>query len=56
LVTPNDPSAFADAMYRIAIDEKLWQQLRTNGMEHAKKFDISRFITIWSDMLLEIGK
>jgi glycosyltransferase involved in cell wall biosynthesis len=55
LVPPNDPSSFAEAMFRIASDETLWQRLREAGTKHARNFDISRFIDKWTDMLLDVS-
>ena len=55
LVPPEDPTAFAEAMYRITIDDVLWHKFKTAGIEHTKKFDIQRFVDVWTNMLLELS-
>jgi glycosyltransferase involved in cell wall biosynthesis len=54
LVPPNDPALFAEAMLHMAQDEELYQNFRKLGMEHAYSFDISLFVEIWTNMLLDI--
>lgn len=55
LVPTNDPTSFAEAMFRIASDGTLWRRLREAGTKHACNFDISRFVDIWTNMLLEVS-
>jgi glycosyltransferase involved in cell wall biosynthesis len=52
LVPPADPKAFADAMYRIAVDDQLYYDLRSIGMRRALEFDISIFVKQWGEVLI----
>jgi glycosyltransferase involved in cell wall biosynthesis len=51
LVPPNDPNAFAEAMYRIATDDQLHYELKSLGMPRAFEFDISIFVKQWEEVL-----
>ena len=51
LVPPNEPNAFADAMYRVATDDQLHGELISLGIPRAFEFDISIFVKQWEEVL-----
>jgi glycosyltransferase involved in cell wall biosynthesis len=51
LVPPNDPNAFAEAIYCIATDDQLHDKLKSQGMPRAFEFDISNFVKQWEEVL-----
>jgi len=55
LVPPEDPEAFADAMYRIATDDRLYTQLREKGMREAWRYDIKEVVNQWENLIVEVA-
>ena len=56
LVPPENPPAFADAMYRVAHDDQLCQQLKLGALEHVWLYDKSRVVKEWQDLILKVAK
>ena len=56
LVPPHDPEAFAEAMYRIATDDTVYNRLRENTSVWAWRFDAPRVIKEWEELILHIAK
>jgi glycosyltransferase involved in cell wall biosynthesis len=55
LVPSGDAQAFADAMYRIAIDDELYSSLKSKAHDRALRFDSSQVIKEWEDLILQIA-
>jgi glycosyltransferase involved in cell wall biosynthesis len=54
LVPPGDPVAFAEAMYRIAHDDALHEELKARGPERARSFDVSAVVPQWERLFRDI--
>ncbi|MBN1371059.1 MAG: glycosyltransferase [Anaerolineaceae bacterium] len=56
LVPPDNPKAFADAMYRIALDDELHGRLREQGLNEAWKYDIHKVVKEWEDLIIRVSE
>jgi len=55
LVPSGDAQAFADAMYRIAVDDDLHSLLKSKAQNRALRFDSPRVIKEWENIILQVA-
>ena len=55
LVPSGDAQAFADAMYKVALDDDLHSELKTKAIERAKRFDSPRVIKEWEELIIQLS-
>jgi glycosyltransferase involved in cell wall biosynthesis len=56
LVPPGDPRAFAEAMYQIAVNDELYNRLRTGARDRALRFNSPRVIKEWEELILQVAE
>lgn len=54
LVPPNDPQLLSEKMWQIAHDDRLYARLRKSGLESAWKYNVSKIISKWENLIDEI--
>jgi glycosyltransferase involved in cell wall biosynthesis len=55
LVPPDDPKALSDAMFAVARNDRLYNDLVQKGLSRAGRFDIGNIVNQWKDLFLQAG-